>query len=76
MLQNCKNYYEERILEISLVLSIRLRSESSPSGQAMIDEGYSRNADSPVSEDPDYAEESENGGDQHPNERGKCHWYL
>lgn len=46
------------------------RSENSPPGQCMIDEGYTRNADSPISEDPDYAEESENGGDRH-NERGK-----
>jgi hypothetical protein len=34
----------------------------------MIDEGYSRNADSPISEDPDYAEESENADG---NERGE-----
>ena len=46
------------------------RSESSPSGHGMVDEGYSRHADSPVSEDPDYAEGSEVGTDQHTNERG------
>ena len=36
-------------------------------------EGYTRNADSPISEDPDFAEESENGGEtEHNNERGKA----
>jgi hypothetical protein len=35
----------------------------------MIDEGYSRNADSPISEDPDYAEEIDNDVDRN-NERG------
>ncbi|XP_053408441.1 roundabout homolog 2-like isoform X2 [Mercenaria mercenaria] len=44
------------------------RSESSQPGHCMIDEGYSRNADSPISEDPDYAEDSENGVDR-TNER-------
>ena len=37
-----------------------------------IPEGYRRTADSPISEDPDYAEDSENGVDtEHNNERGK-----
>lgn len=45
------------------------RSEDSPPGQCMIEEGYSRNADSPISEDPDYAEESENGMGDGTNER-------
>ena len=40
-------------------------------GHSLVAEGYTRNADSPISEDPDYADESENGGDtEHNNERG------
>ena len=36
-----------------------------------VPEGYRRAADSPISEDPDYAEDSENGVDtEHNNERG------
>ncbi|KAL4228715.1 Leucine rich repeat C-terminal domain [Mactra antiquata] len=42
------------------------RSENSPPGQCMIDEGYTRNADSPLSEDPDYIEEN---NDDRINER-------
>ena len=54
----------------SLCLFYRL--EGPHPGQGLMTEGYTRNADSPISEDPDYAEESENGGEtEHNNERGK-----
>ena len=55
----------------SYICKLYFRSEGSPPLAA---EGYRRNADSPISEDPDYADESENGGDtelsEHNNERG------
>ena len=48
------------------------RLEGPHPGHGLMTEGYTRNADSPISEDPDYAEESENGGEtEHNNERGK-----
>ena len=54
----------------SLCLFYRL--EGAHPGHGLMTEGYTRNADSPISEDPDYAEESENGGEtEHYNERGK-----
>ena len=59
---------KSNIIESGIYFLI-FRSETSPPGHAMMHGDYSRTRDSPISEDPDYAEDFEQDAER-SNERG------